>query len=169
MIHRPVDKERIDANLRKGSLERKRYSEYLRQKHSGKTNLLEYQPLPLETNQHITAEVSTHPTTPGKHQIYQHDEIKILPAETTEINHSKGVVVLKSLEPENLLDVQLSQPLLEPPTGAYGSTLITSKVSGSLNPTSGLINEPIPVPAVSKPIITTINPNNNIVKITHPK
>ena len=144
IIDRPVDKDKIDSNLKKGASERKEYSEYLANKHQIKYSSKKHrrtkhrsknqsqtinlaEPLTtIEKPDHIISEVSVHPNTEGKHKLHKYSENKKLPADQTIRDYRQGVDILNNLDPIDPLDKQLSPPLDEPPVGTYGSTVITT-------------------------------------------
>lgn len=143
IIDRPIDKEKIDHNLRKGANERKEYGQYHNNvKYISKKLPKEIfspefaAPIPtaIELPQNITSEVSVHPETSGSHTIEQYHGVKKLPAESTVRDYQQGVNILKELDPVDPFDKQLSLPLDEPPVGRYGSTIITP--SPSITPES---------------------------------
>ena len=66
------------------------------------------------------------------HIFFRTETIK-MPPETTVKNYQQGIIILKNLNPKNTLDIPLSPPLQEPPTGNSGATLITNSKDGVIN------------------------------------
>lgn len=163
ILNRKIDVEHIDNNLRQGAIERKAYfAKKYHLKQTKYTNVEpifdKYTPIGAIKKKYVTSEVSMHPSTRGKHIVHTHTQTKKLSSGTTVKNYKLGVDKIKNLEPNNPLDMPLSQPLDEPPVGKSGATLITSGETISHNKmddlstnTNQIITNPIEIEQEKKP------------------
>lgn len=140
IINRQFNPIHIDDNLREGARKRKAYisQEYHKKEqiYKGVVPIFgKYTPIKAKQNKSIISEVSIHPSTEGKHVIYEQNEneIKQLPSEiettTTTENYQKGVKILNQIKPTSPLNATLSKPLTTPPVGKSGKTVITPKAT----------------------------------------